>query len=107
MDKLLKADVVISDFGTMVYEAWALGKPVIFPRWILKDRIIKYLNGSAEAYIFKNRIGYHPDSYEEMLKIINSGPVVDRKVHDFMDEYLDNYRGGNSAKKIADTLISL
>jgi hypothetical protein len=24
-----------------------------------------------------------------------------------MDEYLDNYRGGNSAKKIADTLISL
>lgn len=107
MDKLLKADVVISDFGTMVYEAWALGKPVIFPRWILKDRIIKYLNGSAEAYIFKNRIGYHPDSYEEMLEIINSGPVVDRKVHDFMDEYLDNYRGGNSAKKIADTLISL
>ncbi len=107
MDNLLNADIVISDFGTMVYEAWALGKPVIFPRWILGDRIIEYLNGSAEAYIFKNRIGYHPDSYEEMIEIINSGPIIDQKVHDFMDEYLDNYRCGNSAKKIADTLMRL
>jgi hypothetical protein len=108
MDKILRADIVISDFGTMVYEAWALGKPVIFPRWILGDRIIEYLRGSAEAYIFKNRIGYHPESYKEMLEIIKSGPVVDQKVHEFMDEYLDNYRdGGNSAKKIAETLIRL
>jgi CDP-glycerol glycerophosphotransferase (TagB/SpsB family) len=107
IDKLLNADVVISDYGTMVYEAWALGKPVIFPRWILKDEIIKHFNGSTEAYIFKNRIGYHPNSYEEMLQIIKSGPVVDQKVHDFMDEYLDNYRDGNSAKKIADTLLRL
>lgn len=107
MDNLLNADIVISDFGTMVYEAWALGKPVIFPRWILGDRIIEYLKGTAEAYIFENRIGYHPDSYEEMIEIINSGPIIDQKVHDFMDEYLDNYRDGNSAKKIAGTLMRL
>lgn len=42
-----------------------------------------------------------------MLEIIRSGPVVEQKVHDFMDEYLDNYRGSNSAKKIADILIHL
>lgn len=107
MENLLTADIVISDFGTMVYEAWALGKPVIFPRWILGDRVIEYLNGSAEAYIFKNRIGYHANSYEEMIEIINSGPIIDQKVHNFMDEYLDNYRGGNSSKKIADTLMRL
>ena len=33
---ILDCDYVISDFGTMVYEAWALGKPVIFPA--LADR---------------------------------------------------------------------
>lgn len=27
-----RADIVVADFGTTVYEAWALDKPVIFPR---------------------------------------------------------------------------
>jgi len=29
----LNADVVISDSSTMIYEAWALGKPVVFCDW--------------------------------------------------------------------------
>jgi hypothetical protein len=76
LEKLLDSDYVVSDFGTLVYEAWALGKPVLFPRWLLGDRIEQYLPGSAEAHIFRNRIGYHPDSLEEMLRIVEDGPVV-------------------------------
>ncbi len=68
-----RADIVVADFGTTVYEAWALGKPVIFPRWLLADRIAEYLPGSAESYIFAERIGYHPDSFDEMVDI--SGPA--------------------------------
>lgn len=107
VDKLLRSNVVISDFGTMVYEAWALGKPVIFPRWILQDNIEKYLPHSAEAHIFAEKIGYHPDSYEEMLDIINEGPVIGSEVNRFMDKYLVNYRSGSSAKKVAELLFSL
>jgi CDP-glycerol glycerophosphotransferase len=107
VEKMLRANVVISDFGTMVYEAWALGKPVIFPIWILQDRVQRYLPGSAEAFIFENRIGYHPASYEEMLEILARNPVVTPDVDAFMDEYLDNYRGGESAPKLARVLAEL
>jgi CDP-glycerol glycerophosphotransferase (TagB/SpsB family) len=104
---LLKSDVVISDFGTLVYEAWALGKPVIFPRWLLGDRIEKYLPGSAEAHIFGDRIGYHPNSLEELLAIVRENPVVTPDVHAFMNDYLDNYRTGSSGARIATVLTSL
>lgn len=105
--KLVDADYVISDFGTLVYEAWALGKPVIFPRWILGDRIQRYLPGSAEGHIFKHRIGYHPDSFDEMMDMLANKPVVTEDVDRFMEQYLDNYRGGSSAQKIAETLRRL
>jgi len=104
IDKLLEANVVVSDFGTMVYEAWALGKPVIFPRWILQDRVQMYIKYSAEAYIFENNIGYHPRSYEEMLSILDEGPIITEDVKVFMGEYLWNYKEANSALKIAQTL---
>jgi|GEM_PF-145804 len=105
VEKMLWSNVVVSDFGTMVYEAWALGKPVIFPLWILQDRVQKYLHGSTEAYIFENKIGYHPESYEEMLDVLEKGPVITQDVDAFMDEYLDNYRGGSSVRKLADVLV--
>ncbi|MFT4636666.1 MAG: hypothetical protein ACI9OI_002469 [Chitinophagales bacterium] len=107
LDKLLRSNVVISDFGTLVYEAWALGKPVIFPRWILGDSIETYLPGSAEAHIFRNRIGYHPDSFEELLELIATDLVITSDVDSFMDAYLDNYRGGSGGKKVAKTLLYL
>ncbi|MDH7454057.1 hypothetical protein QF205_13405 [Luteimonas composti] len=107
LEKLLEADFVVSDFGTLVYEAWALGKPVLFPRWILGDRIQQYLPRSAEAHIFDNRIGYHPESLEDMLDILEAGPVITPDVVKFMAAYVDNYRAGNSAAAIAAALRRL
>lgn len=107
MDRLGWADVVVSDFGTLVYEAWALGKPVLFPRWILGDRIQTYLPNSAEARIMESRIGLHPDSFEEMLALLESGPRLGDDVDAFMDDYLLNYRGGDSAGRVASALRSL
>jgi CDP-glycerol glycerophosphotransferase (TagB/SpsB family) len=104
---LLAADVVISDFGTMVYEAWALGKPVVFPRWILGDRIQKYLPGSAEAYIFEKRLGYHPESLDELTQSVSDGATVSPEVDGFMTDYLDNYKEGVSGKRIAELLTAL
>jgi CDP-glycerol glycerophosphotransferase (TagB/SpsB family) len=103
---LVEADIVVSDFGTMVYETWALGKPVIFPRWILGDRIQEYLPGSAEAHIFEKRIGYHPDTYEEMLEQIRAGVSIGSDVQEFMEEYLPSSFLGRSSELISQSLYS-
>lgn len=107
-DKLLWADYVISDFGTMVYEAWALGKPVIFPAWIIRDRILQYLSPEcAEGVIFRHGIGLHASSFEELREFIHAGVGIDSTVHAFMDEYLAPEYRGNSARRVADLLLGL
>ena len=104
---LLDADYVISDFGTLVYEAWALGKPVIFPRWLLGDRIQQYLPGSAEAHLFEQRIGYHSNSVEELIETLHQKPTISREVDAFMTDYLDNYRQGCASQRVAEELKTL
>ena len=104
---LLEADAVISDFGTLVYEAWALGKPVLFPRWLLGDRIQEYLPGSAEAHLFSSRLGYHPESFEELLVILRGEVAVGEAVEIFMEDYVDNFRGGEAGLRIARLLQTL
>jgi len=105
--QLINSDIVISDFGTMVYEAWALGKPVIFPSWLIADRICEFLPGSAEAHIFEMKIGYHPQSAAELREIIESGPVITPDVTAFLEAYLPSEFAGCSGRKIADTLMRL
>src|SRR5690606_6964667 len=46
-EKLIEADYVIADNGTLVYEAWCLGKPVVFPSWLLADTMKIYRRNSA------------------------------------------------------------
>ncbi|PMR68335.1 hypothetical protein CR158_11710 [Halomonas heilongjiangensis] len=105
VDKLLDADYVISDFGTMVYEAWALGKPVIFPSWLIGDRIIEYLPGSAEALIFKKKIGLHATCIEDVIEFIDQGAGLDEKVHQFLDDYLSPEYRGCSSRRVAELLL--
>ena len=81
---LLDCDYVISDFGTIVYEAWALGKPVIFPHWLIGDRIKRHLGKSAEAFIFHERLGLHADSPQQMIDFVMDGAGIDaahRRLH--------------------------
>lgn len=106
-DALLAADVVVSDFGTLVYEAWALGKPVVFPRWLLGDRIQEHTPGSAEAHIFDARLGYHPGSMDELLGVLDAGPVVSAEVDAFAADYLDNHRSGSGGARVAQVLTEL
>jgi hypothetical protein len=107
-EKLLWADYVVSDFGTMVYEAWALGKPVIFPGWIVRDRILEFLPaGSAESVVFRQGIGLHATSFEELREFIHAGAGVDSAVHAFMDCYLAPEYRGTSAHRVADVLLGL
>lgn len=107
LDKLLEADIVISDFGTMVYEAWALGKPVIFPHWLIGERIIEHLRGSAEAEIFSKRIGLHAESIDDLIAMAESASAPDAGTLAFLDDYLDPRYKGVSGARIADLLLTL
>jgi hypothetical protein len=106
-DQLLWADYVISDFGTMVYEAWALGKPVLFPYWIMGERIVRYLGRSAEGAIFERRIGLHADSMDELVGMLDDGPRIEPDVDGFMAAYLEPSLFGRSGQRAAQVLDDL
>lgn len=133
--QLVWSDVVISDFGTMVYEAWALGKPVIFPRWAMDvDTLINRNPLSAESFIYRNRIGLHPESLAEMQDMLDQiqrqivGNRITRifkritriktrrkdasdlrgpGVKEFIAHYVDPEHQGNDAKRTADVLVEI
>jgi hypothetical protein len=117
-EKLIASDVVISDFGTMVFEAWALGKPVIFPRWCIDVSTLLERNPlSAEAYIYRHKIGLHPESPKEMHKMLREikrarrGNVIQdlrgSGVAKFIDHYIDPATRGNDAQRTADELLAI
>jgi hypothetical protein len=133
--QLVWADAVISDFGTMVYEAWALGKPVIFPRWCIDvETLINRNPLSAESYIYRNRIGLHPETQEEMNQMLdriqdevigNSATRLFKRisrikrprksaadlrgngVSAFIDHYVDPTHRGNDAQHTAEVLTQI
>ena len=119
----------------MVYEAWALGKPVIFPRWAMDvETLINRNPLSAESYIYRNRIGLHPESLEEMQDMLDHIQNVlignrvtrllkrviriktNRKdasdlrgpgVKEFIAHYVDPERQGNDARRTAEVLVEI
>ncbi|MEE2001523.1 CDP-glycerol glycerophosphotransferase family protein [Alkalimonas sp. MEB108] len=105
--QLLEADVVISDLGTMVWEAWALGKTLIFPDWIIKERMLKHKKNSAEWRIFAEDYGLHASSIEHMKDVIAESPAMDTRTKEFFEYYLDPKYLGCSGKRIADLLLAL
>lgn len=104
---LLDCDYVISDFGTIVYEAWALGKPVIFPHWLIGDRIKRHLAGSAEAFIFHERLGLHADNPQQMIDFVMGGAGLDARTADFLDDCLAPAYAGRSGGRVAGLLQAL
>jgi hypothetical protein len=102
---LVEADVVISDFGTMVYEAIALGKQVIFPSWIIGDRIRQHLKHSAEHRIYSEKLGLHAESFEHLLEMIDAGTKLDARSREFFDDFLPPATYRRSGQLIADFLL--
>lgn len=54
----LAADVVIADGGSTMWEAWALGLPVVFADWVSGDGNLARRT-SLEARVYERQIGYH------------------------------------------------
>lgn len=103
-EKLLEADVVIADRGTLVYEAWALGKPVIFPDWLIREGNLTKGEYSAESYIFENNIGLHAKNFDELLYLIKNEPKICKSVESFMSDYLEPKTYGKSYELLAEVV---
>lgn len=70
LQELADADVVISDGSSVIYEALALGIPVVFPDWIVKDGVLKKWPNSFTAQIYRDGIGYHAKTFKQMINQI-------------------------------------
>jgi hypothetical protein len=102
------ADVVVSDFGTLLYEAWAARKCVIMPRWLMSSEITEGRSRySAEGFVYRKSIGNHARSFGELVEIAKECAPPDRRVEAFMDRILDRRYRGSSAERIAQLLLEL
>lgn len=106
-EQLLDADVVIADRGTMVYEAWALGKPVVFPSWLIGEGNKQQKKGSAENHIFKSNIGCHAWSFDELVDMVINATGLGADVSSFMQDYLPPHVIGRSYDLIADAVLEI
>jgi CDP-glycerol glycerophosphotransferase (TagB/SpsB family) len=109
MQYLIDSDVVISDCSSLIYEAWSLGKPVVFADWIVKDKIAQICKDSFEDYIYKNKIGYHANNINEFLELIDIALKngMDKQTKDFIEGIFPTRLRGNSGKVTADILLKL
>lgn len=74
LQQLADAAVVIADVGSTLYEAWALGKPVVFPDYAVHALIVP---GTFEEDIYRRGIGYHADSPAELWRQIDRARAED------------------------------
>lgn len=109
MNEFIDADVLISDGSSVIFEALALGIPVVFPDWIVKDAILKHWSNTFTAQIYREKIGYHADRFEDMPELIREAAVNKLKEADqrFIDEILPPHLRGNSGKEAAKVFKSL
>jgi hypothetical protein len=103
------ADVVVSDFGTMLYEAFALNKCVIMPTWLLPPQLWRDRRErlSAEGHIYAKRIGNHAQSLDDLIAIAERNEPPGEDVQRFMTRILAPEYAGRSALRVAELLKTL
>lgn len=106
MQALVDADIVITDAGSLVYEAWALGKPVVFPSWLTKEGVCRYFPGSFEEQIYREEIGYHAKDYDGMMRCVKQAALLgmDDRTTDFIEQIFPTELRGRSGEVTADLL---
>jgi len=102
MQLLLDADVVISDCSSIIYEAWSLGKPVVFPDWIVRDAIMQRFRGSFEWLVYQKGIGLHASCLDELVEMLDGEMGSVEK--DFIEGVFPAELRGKSGLRAAEVL---
>jgi hypothetical protein len=108
LQALVDADVVIADGGSTLYEAWALGKPVVFPKWTVK-RSQLVLPKTFEHAIYRQKIGYHAETQAELQRQIDRALThgITQAERDFIEGIFPTHLRGTSGKAHADALLRI
>ena len=104
MKALLQADIVVADAGSTLYEAWILGKPVIFPDWICCKDVLNHFKGdhaNFEYQIYSKKIGYHAKSMEHMIKLFDI--ALNDGMRDLEKEFIEGIYPGKLRGKAGET----
>lgn len=104
--EILDAQVVIADLGSTVYEAWAMNIPVVFPDWLVKDKVLKYYPDTLESQIFQGNLGYHAANLDGLFGMIEEAKnrPIDQNIIAFMDEVFPRHLRGSSGNTIYEKL---
>jgi len=109
-DILPLADVVVADSGSTLYEAWAYGVPVVFPSWLIKDSILGVWPNSFEAKIYRERLGWHANSENELVDMIKQAiktKNIGSGIEPFMEGIFPQSLRGCSGKRAAQALTEI
>ena len=102
VQELVNADVVIADAGSTVYEAWAIGKPVVFPDWICKKDVMNHFSpDNLEYQIYCKGIGYHAKDMKELVSLIEKALLNGMK--DEEKEFINGIFPGKLRGKAGET----
>lgn len=112
LQELLDADVVIADAGSTLYEAWALGKPVIFPDWLCKADVLAHFaddKENLEYRIYDEQIGYHATDMKHLIKLIDVAlrDGMQQRERDFIETVFPDELRGKAGKLAAEALMSI
>lgn len=104
------ADVVIADGGSTIYEAMALGMPVVLPAWLTRARNLSREGGRLlEATVYREELGLHVhdprDLADTVVRAAEEGPGP--REREFIDQVLPPQYRGTSGQRFAAWLLDL